>query len=108
VDCTPGGTVSAGHPLRGGLYCTQPFCDLVLHHGINFILVCTPESHPRLYEWLAGLEVAGELQQFASRRWNGRFRTVHTSRYAHEVPRREGEDALWVKWCELTITNENC
>jgi len=92
--------------LGDDLYCKQPFCDLVLHHGFNFILVCKPESHPTLYEWLAGLEVAGELQQFASRRWNGRFRTVHTYRYANEVPLREGEDALWVNWCELTITQE--
>jgi hypothetical protein len=92
--------------LGDDLYCKQPFCDLVLYHGFNFILVCKPESHPTLYEWLAGLEVAGELQQFASRRWNGRFRTVHTYRYANEVPLREGEDALWVNWCELTITKE--
>jgi len=48
----------------------------VLDHGFNFILVCQPESHPTLYGWLAGLELAGELQQFASRRWNGRFRTI--------------------------------
>ena len=90
--------------LGDDLYCKQPFCDLVLQHGFNFILVCKPESHPTLYEWLTGLEVAGELQQFASRRWNGRFRTVHTYRYANEVPLREGENALWVNWCELTIT----
>ena len=88
------------------LYCKQPFCALVLHHGCNFILVCKPASHPTLYEWLAGLEVAGALQQFASRRWHGRFRTVHTYRYANEVPLREGEDAVWVNWCELTITKE--
>jgi hypothetical protein len=40
--------------LGDDLYCKQPFCDLVLHHGFNFILVCKPESHPTLYEWLAG------------------------------------------------------
>ena len=39
--------------LGDDLYCTQPFCDLVLHHGFNFIWVCKPESHPTLYEWLA-------------------------------------------------------
>jgi len=87
-------------------YCQQPCCALVLHHGCNGILVCKPASHPTLYAWLAGVEVAGALQPFASRRWNGRFRTVHTDRYANEVPLREGEDAVWVNWCELTITKE--
>ena len=29
---------------------------------------------------------------------------MHTYRYANDVPLREGEDALWVNWCELTIT----
>jgi len=69
-------------------------------------LVCKPESHTTLYEWLAGVEAAGDLQQFTIRRWTGRFHTVHTYRYASEVPLREGEDAVWVNWCELTITKE--
>jgi hypothetical protein len=92
--------------LGDDLYCKQPFCALVLRHGCNFILVCKPESHPTLYEWLAGVDAAEELQQVTIRRWNGRFRTIHTYRYANAVPLREGEDALWVNWCELTITKE--
>jgi hypothetical protein len=92
--------------LGDDLYCKQPFCALLLHQGCNFILVCKPESHTTLYEWLAGVEAAGDLQQFTIRRWNGRFHTVHTYRYANTVPLREGEDALWVNWCELTITKE--
>jgi hypothetical protein len=92
--------------LGDDLYCKQPFCELVCRHGFNVILVCKPESHPTLYEWLAGLEATGDLQQFAIRRWNGRFRTVSTYRYATDVPLREGEDALGVNWCELTITKE--
>ena len=75
-------------------------------HDYNFILVCKPESHTTLYEWLAGVEAAGELQQCTIRRWNGRFRTIYTYRHANDVPLREGEDALWVNWCELIITKE--
>jgi hypothetical protein len=92
--------------LGDDLYCKQPFCELLLHNGFNFILVCKPDSHKTLYEWIAVLEAAGDLQQFTIRRWNGRFREVHTYRYANDVPLREGEDALWVNWCELTITKE--
>jgi Transposase DDE domain len=93
--------------LGDDLYCKQPFCDLLRRHDYNFILVCKPESHSTLYEWLAGVDAAGELQQFTLRHWNGRVRTIHTYRYANDVPVREGEDALWVNWCELTITKES-
>ncbi|MGH8058789.1 MAG: ISNCY family transposase [Candidatus Entotheonellia bacterium] len=92
--------------LGDDLYCKQPFCELLLDTGFNFILVCKPDSHKTLYEWIATLEAAGDLQQFRIRHWNGRFREVHTYRYATSVPLREGEDALEVNWCELTITKE--
>jgi hypothetical protein len=69
-------------------------------------LVCKPASHTTLYAWLVGVETAGDLQQFTVGCWNGRFRTIYTYRYANDVPWRAGEDALWVNWCELTITKE--
>jgi len=78
----------------------------LLRHGFNFILVCKPESHPTLYEWIDTLASAGDLPQFFRKRWNGRWREVYTYRYASEVPLRDGADALFVNWCELTITKE--
>jgi len=90
--------------LGDDLYCKQPLCALLLQHGFNFILVCKPDSHQTLYEWLAMLEASGDLAQFSIRHWNGRFHEVHRYRYAHEVPLRDSEDALLVDWCELTIT----
>jgi hypothetical protein len=90
--------------LGDDLYCKQPFCELLLSHGLNFILVCKPESHKTLYEWIDGLAAAGELQQFSIRRWNGRFHELYIYRYANDVPLRDGEDALLVNWCELTMT----
>jgi hypothetical protein len=100
------GRYSQATILGDDRYCKQPFCELLLRHDFNFILVGKPASHPTLYEWLAGVEAAGALQQFASRRWHGRFRTVHTYRYATDIPLREGEEALRVNWCERTITQE--
>jgi hypothetical protein len=90
--------------LGDDLYCKQPFCELLVQHGFNFILVCKPDSHQTLYEWLTMLEASGDLCQFALRRWNGHFYEVHTYGYAHEVPLRHSADALLVNWCELTIT----
>ena len=92
--------------LGDDLYCKQPFCELLRHDGFNFIFVCKPDSHKTLYDWIAALEAAGDLQHCTLRRWNGRFHEIHTYRYANSVPLREGEDALWLNWCELSITKE--
>ena len=81
-------------------------CELLLRHDCNCIVVCKPESHPTLYEWLAGGEAAGALQQFGIRRGNGRFHTVPTYRYTNDVPWREGEEAFGGTWGELTLTKE--
>jgi hypothetical protein len=88
------------------LYGQPPLGELWLHHGFNCILVCKPASHTTLYAWIAASEAAGDLQHWTIRRGNGRVHEVHTYRYAHDVPWREGEDALWVQWCELSITTE--
>ena len=61
-----------------------------------------------LYEWLAGLEVAGELQQCASRRWKWAVsHRPHLSVCQRGPPATSSEDALWVNWCaNSTITKE--
>ncbi len=38
------------------LYCKQPFCQQVLQLERHFILVCRPESHKTLYEWIEDFE----------------------------------------------------
>ena len=88
--------------LGDDLYCKQPFCELLLEKELNFILVCKPSSHPTLYEWI---DFTG-TQELVVRHWNGRFGEIHTYRYVHHVPLRRGDDALFVDWCELTITHE--
>jgi hypothetical protein len=88
------------------LYGKHPWCALWLRHACNFLLVCKPESHPTRYEWLAGVEAAGELQPFAIGRGNGRFCMRHTSRYATDIAVREGEEAVRGNGGELTITQE--
>lgn len=34
--------------LSDDLYSNQPFCELLLQEGLSFILVCKPDSHPKL------------------------------------------------------------
>ncbi len=88
--------------LGDDLYCGQPFCEVLLEEELHFILVCKPDSHSTLYEWI---DFTG-TQQLVVRHWNGRFGEIHTYRYVHHVPLRRGDDALFVDWCELTITHE--
>jgi hypothetical protein len=88
--------------LGDDLYCKQPFCELLLELGLNFILVCKPDSHPALYEWID----FNRAEELVVRHWNGRFAELYTYRYVHHVPLRRGDDALFVDWCELTITHE--
>jgi len=64
-----------------------------------------PESHKTLYEWDCHIRSLRAISHTGvSAAGMGAFHEVHTYRYANDVPVREGEDALWVNWCELIIT----
>ncbi len=92
--------------LGDDLYCHYPFCALLVEHGWNFILVCKPESHPKLYGWIdfrARVEQLGVVQE---RHWNGKFGERWTYRFTQGVPLRGEQPSLMVNWCELTITHE--
>ena len=91
--------------LTDDLHSRQPFCQLLLDHQLNFILVCLPDSHPTLYEEIALLAHNNLLNTLTEQVWNGRFRERHTYRYTSQVPLRSGTDALLVNWFELTITH---
>jgi hypothetical protein len=86
--------------LGDDLYCHQPLCQPLVDHPLNFILVCRPDSHPTLYEHLEGID----LPTLIVKRWTGTVEETWTYRYLNGVPLREGEDALWVNWCEVTVS----
>lgn len=91
--------------LGDDLYSNQPLCELLVQKELNFILVCKPDSHTILYEWLDFLAANDDIEQVCLHRWNGRFTQIETYRYVNEVPLRGGEDALLVNWAEITITH---
>ena len=92
--------------LGDDLFCHYPFCALLVEHQWNFILVCKPESHPKLYGWVDFLAKAERLGVVRERHWNGRFGEIWTYRYATDLPLRGEQPSLLVNWCELTITHE--
>ncbi len=86
--------------LGDDLYCHQPLCQQLLAQQFNFILVCRPESHTTLYEHLEGID----LPTLTTKRWTGKVEETYTYRYLNGVPLRDGDDALLVNWCELTVS----
>jgi hypothetical protein len=93
--------------LGDDLYCKQPLCEAIREQGLSFILVCKPDSHPTLYEWVAGLAGTGDVQTLSVERRQGPRAYTDSYRFASQVPLRDGDDALAVNWCELTTTRED-
>lgn len=94
--------------LGDDLYSRQPMCRQAMLHGFHFLFVCKPESHSTLYKWVHLLEPGIGLREVKLRVKNSKGHWEnHLYRYANQVPLVEGEDALKVNWCDVTITNSN-
>lgn len=87
--------------LGDDLYCHQPMCETIRNAGFNFILVCKPDSHKTLYEWINGITETMRLKK-----WNGKFHEIWDYRYCAGVPLKDGDDPFLVNWCELTMIRE--
>ena len=87
------------------LYAHQPFCRRTLLHGFHFLFTCKPESHATLYQWVSLLEPGPDLGSLKLRIKAGSQWHTHTYRWANHVPLAEGEGALKVNWCELSVTD---
>lgn len=93
--------------LGDDLYSNHPLCQQIAEISKQFfIFVCKPDSHITLYEELALLEKIDGVETKQIRVWNGKDHDLWTYRWATRLPLRAGEDALYVNWCELKITNE--
>jgi len=93
--------------LGDDLYCKQPLCEAIAQQGLNFILVCKPDSHKTLYGWVAGLAATNDVSTLSIERRQGKRTYTDTYRFVNQVPLRDGDDALKVNWCELTTTRDD-
>jgi hypothetical protein len=91
--------------LGDDLYSKSPFCALALAQGFNFILVCKPDSHAKLYERLAFWQAQDAMAEWEQRRRYGRVTEVATYRFINDVLLQEGPQALSVNWVEITVVN---
>ncbi len=70
--------------------------------GSHFVLVCKPDSHKTLHEYLIGYD---SISRVSNRKWNGKFHELITFRYCNNLPIKDGEEVLHINWAEVTITN---
>jgi len=89
--------------LGDDLYCKQPLCNLILEKGFDFILVCKPDSHKTLYQWINGLN-SNDIDTLTVKRWTGKRHEFDTYRFVNQVPLKDAADALHINWCEVTTT----
>lgn len=88
--------------LGDDLYSHEPFCRELLHREYNFILVCKPESHKTVYEWINGI-----TKEKVEDRFDGKTHQIYTYRYVEGVPLKDtmkrNDDSLSVNFIEVTV-----
>jgi len=92
--------------LGDDLYCKQPFCEQLLQIEKHFILVCKPDSHKTLYEWVDDFDRLGKVETIIINEWTGKKKLQKQYRFVNQVPLRNTDDALLVNWCEITIKDD--
>ena len=100
--------VAVGSTLLGDdLYCCEPLCKTMRTEGFDFILVCKPKSHKTLYTWIEERETEQAISSVVSKHRKGKVYEIVTYRFINQAPLRDGDDALKINWCEITITRQD-
>jgi hypothetical protein len=86
--------------LGDDLYAHEPFCRELRERGYNFILVCKPDSHKILYEWIQGI-----TREKVETRFDGKKHQIYTYHYVEGIPLKDGEDSLLVNFVEVIVTD---
>jgi hypothetical protein len=87
--------------LGDDLFSRQPLCEAARAVSGHFIFVCKPSSHPLIQEYITGVK----LQTHEETIKRGKNKIVHRYQWIHDVPLRDGKDALKVNWFEIEILN---
>ena len=87
--------------LGDDLYCCQPLCQLVRHLEADFLFICKPSSHKRLYELMH--DDFTHSSGWIRTRNHKRQVEQHRYRWVHGLPVRDSDDALLGTWIEFQI-----
>lgn len=86
--------------LGDDLYAHEPFCRELTDRSFNFILVCKPDSHKTLYDWLKGI-----TKTKIEDRFDGKKHLIYRYKYIEGVPLKDSKDSLLVNFVEVTVTD---
>ena len=85
----------------------EPLCRQVSEDcQQQFIFVAKPDSHTKLYEWLAYSAQINAIEQLQLRRWTGRCHEILTYHWMSGTPLTGSLDPVLVNGFELTVTLE--
>ena len=93
--------------LGDDLYSHEPFCNAITAQNMYFILVCKPDSHKTLYEWLADFERENQVTTTTHTRWDGKHHIHDTYRLMNALPLRDDNEAIRVNWCEIKSVRDD-
>jgi len=93
--------------LGDDLFSHQPHCEKIIAENMHLILVCKPESHTTLYEWLADFERENQVVTVTYSRWNGKHKIYDHYRFMNHLPLRNTDDAMMVNWCEIKSVRDD-
>jgi hypothetical protein len=91
--------------LGDDLFSKESICELLLSEGFHFVLVCKPNSHRTLYEYLNESDGNNDIPTISMRRWNGICHERMTYKYYNNLPIKDGKDVLHVNWASVTVVN---
>lgn len=89
------------------LYSCQPIIEKILDCRWQYILVCKPDSHPGLTEWVNLLEDGKDRHTVTIKRQQAHHTETVVYQYAKHVPLRDSADCLWVNWFSVSITRDD-
>lgn len=73
-------------------------------------IIFSPVNPPLINIYTDGskrLKVGVDITEVVHKRWTGKKRLYYRYRFMNDVPIRDSDDALWVNWCELVITDKS-
>ena len=87
--------------LGDDLYAKQCTCEMILARGENFIFTCKDSSHKTLAEYRKGVSASkhNEIKIIDGKK------CAYNYSWILNLPIRDGDDALFVNWIDLTIVN---
>lgn len=90
--------------LGDDLYARQPVCEVILEKKLDFILVCKPDSHKALYDFIGNAPM--QSVEFREKTGPNRGRITRLS-FINQVPLNGNEDTVLVNWVSIEESDRN-